>query len=113
MFCRPGKPQIYEHLTASTFASTLRREKKAITGGGRREGAEWERGQGGEKGNMIRDQGLGREKSRLPEGSRKNGNRQHQDVGSRGDLQNVLESWEVRDSQDSKGGTLDEMPSSG
>jgi hypothetical protein len=28
------------------------------------------------------------------------------------DLQNVQETWEVRDSQDSKEGTLDEMPSS-
>ena len=27
-------------------------------------------------------------------------------------LQNVPETWEVRDSQDSKGGTLDEMPNS-
>ena len=30
-----------------------------------------------------------------------------------GTLQNVPEIWEVRDSQDSKGGTLDEMPYSG
>ena len=29
-----------------------------------------------------------------------------------GTLQNVPETWEVRDSQDSKGGTLDEMPDS-
>ena len=28
-------------------------------------------------------------------------------------FQNVPETWEVRDSQDSKGGTLDEMPNSG
>ena len=28
-------------------------------------------------------------------------------------LQNAPETWEVRDSQDSKGGTLDEMPNSG
>ena len=27
-------------------------------------------------------------------------------------LQNAPETWEVRDSQDSKGGTLDEMPNS-
>ena len=27
-------------------------------------------------------------------------------------FQNVPETWEVRDSQDSKGGTLDEMPDS-
>ena len=42
--------------------------------------------------------------------SRKNGNRQLQEVG--GTLQNAPETWEVRDSQDSKGGTLDEMPNS-
>jgi hypothetical protein len=29
-----------------------------------------------------------------------------------GILQNAPETWEVRDSQDSKGGTLDEMPDS-
>jgi hypothetical protein len=29
-----------------------------------------------------------------------------------GTLQNVTETWEVRDFQDSKGGTLDEMPNS-
>jgi hypothetical protein len=42
--------------------------------------------------------------------SRKNGNRQPQEIGSWGDPQDVLETWEVRDSQDSKGGTSDEMP---
>jgi hypothetical protein len=31
----------------------------------------------------------------------------------RGTLQNAPETWEVRDSQDSKGGTLDKMPDSG
>jgi hypothetical protein len=45
--------------------------------------------------------------------SRKNGNRQLWKVGGRGTLQNVPETWEVRDSQNSKGGTLDEMPYSG
>ena len=30
-----------------------------------------------------------------------------------GGILNVPETWEVRDSQDSKGGTLDEMPYSG
>jgi hypothetical protein len=29
-----------------------------------------------------------------------------------GNLQNALETWEVRDSQESNGGTLDEMPDS-
>ena len=41
--------------------------------------------------------------------SRKNGNRQPQEIGDFGSLQNAPETWEVRDSQDSKGGTLDEM----
>jgi hypothetical protein len=45
--------------------------------------------------------------------SRKNGNRQPQEVGGWGALQNVPETWEVRDSQDSKGGTLDETTYSG
>ena len=42
--------------------------------------------------------------------SRKNGKCQPQEIGET--LQNALETWEVRDSQDSKGGTLDEMPNS-
>ena len=42
--------------------------------------------------------------------SRKSGNRQPQEVGGWGYLQNVPQTWEVRDSQDSKGGNLDEMP---
>jgi hypothetical protein len=46
---------------------------------------------------------------------RKNGNRQPREVGGWGGgmtLQNAPETWEVRNSQDSKGGTLDEMPNS-
>ena len=39
------------------------------------------------------------------------GNLRRQEFG--GTLQNAPETWEVRDSQDSKGGTLDEMPYSG
>jgi hypothetical protein len=39
---------------------------------------------------------------------RKNGNKQPWKVGGGGTLQNVPETWEVRDSQDSKAGTLDE-----
>jgi len=35
------------------------------------------------------------------------------EVGSWGTLQNVPETWEVRDSQDSKRGNLDEIPYSG
>jgi hypothetical protein len=42
-----------------------------------------------------------------------NGNMKPSGVGGGETLQNVLETWEVRDSQDSKGGTLDEMPNSG
>ena len=38
------------------------------------------------------------------------GNLRWQEVGI---LQNVSETWKVRDSQDSKRGTLDEMPYSG
>jgi hypothetical protein len=38
------------------------------------------------------------------------GNLSRQEVG--GTLQNAPETWKVRDSQDSKGGTLDEMPDS-
>jgi hypothetical protein len=33
-------------------------------------------------------------------------------VGLRGMLEKVPETWEMKDSQDSKGGTLDEMPDS-
>jgi hypothetical protein len=33
--------------------------------------------------------------------------------GRLGDTEKVLETWEVRDSQDSKGETLDKMPNSG
>ena len=44
--------------------------------------------------------------------SRKNINRKPQEMGGWGTLQNAPETWEVRDSQDSKGGTLDEMPDS-
>jgi hypothetical protein len=38
------------------------------------------------------------------------GNLRRQEFG--GTLQNAPETWEGRDSQDSKGGTLDEMPDS-
>ena len=45
--------------------------------------------------------------------SRKNGNMQPREVGGWGTLQNVPETWEVRDSQNSKRETSDEMPYSG
>ena len=44
--------------------------------------------------------------------SRKNGNQQPLELGSRGTLLNVSETWLVRDSPDPKGGTLDEMSNS-
>ena len=39
--------------------------------------------------------------------NRKNGNRQPREIGVGGTLQDVPETWEVRDSQDSEGGILD------
>jgi hypothetical protein len=44
--------------------------------------------------------------------SRKNGNMPPLEVGGWGTLKNVPETWKVRVSQDSPGGTLDEMPDS-
>jgi hypothetical protein len=44
--------------------------------------------------------------------SRKNRNRQPQEIGGWGTLQNALETWEVTDFQYSKGRILDEMPDS-
>jgi hypothetical protein len=41
--------------------------------------------------------------------SRKNVNRQPQAIGGWEDPQNTPDTWEVRDSQDSKGGTFDEI----
>jgi hypothetical protein len=56
-----------------------------------------------------------REKVEAPRASGKSGNRQPQEIGeNRKSLtsQNAPETWEVRDSKDSKGRTLDEMPES-
>jgi hypothetical protein len=53
-----------------------------------------------------------REKTETPRASRKNGNRQLQKLRGWGTLQNAPETWEVRDSQNSKEGTLDEMSGS-
>ena len=44
--------------------------------------------------------------------SRKNGNSQPQEIGGWGTLQNAPETWKVRVPQESKGGTLNEMPNS-
>jgi hypothetical protein len=41
---------------------------------------------------------------------KKNGNRKPWETGGWETLQNAPEIWEVRDSQHSKGGTLDKMP---
>jgi len=82
--------------------------RKQLQEGGQREGPGWERGQGGEDGNMIRywvgETGL--------RDNRKNGNRQ-QEIGGGGTLSNVPETSEIRHSQDSKGRNLDEMLYSG
>lgn len=45
--------------------------------------------------------------------SRKNGNRSPQEVGGGGSPQNVPETREVRNNQNSNRGTLEEMPYSG
>ena len=42
-----------------------------------------------------------------------NGYMQPWEMESGETLQNVQDTWEVKESQDSKGGTLDEMPNSG
>ena len=44
--------------------------------------------------------------------SRKNVNRQPQEIGVWGTPENAPETWEVRDSKDSKGGTSDERVNS-
>ena len=51
----------------------------------------WKRGQGGKRGDMIRY--LVGERTEALRASRKNGNRQTQEVGGRGTLQNVPETW--------------------
>jgi hypothetical protein len=68
-------------------------------------------GQGGEEGNMIRY--WVEESTEAPRASRKNVNRKPQEVGGRSTLKNEPKTWEVRDSQDSKGRTLDKMSYSG
>jgi hypothetical protein len=82
----------------------------------RREGGTWEvkwmgRGSEGKRGTWS---GIGwEEKDWSPEGySRKNGDRQPQEFEVGETLQNAAEIWELRDSQASKGGTVDEIPDS-
>ena len=61
-----------------------------------------ERGRGEAEQDLFVGEGKGLKSLRA---SKKNGNTQLK--GGRGTLQNVPETWEVRDSQDSKRGTLD------
>ena len=64
--------------------SHLRRRRKQSQVRGK-EGPRWERGQGGEKGNMIRYSGWGgRNRTEALRLSRKNGNREPQEVGGGG-----------------------------
>jgi hypothetical protein len=55
---------------------------------------------------------LVRQKTEALRASRKNVNSQPPEIGGWRTLQNAPETWEVRDSQDSKGGTLYEIPDS-
>jgi hypothetical protein len=69
--------------TSEDASIPLGREKKAISGDRGREGPGWEKRQGGEKENMIRYWRWG-DRSEALRASRKNGNRQPQEVGGRG-----------------------------
>jgi hypothetical protein len=73
-----------------------------------REGPSRERGFGEGVGNMIWH--WVREKDWSPEGQQKEWKQATSEVGGWVTLQKAPETWEVRDSQDSKGETLDEMP---
>jgi hypothetical protein len=53
-----------------------------------------------------------REENRSPEGQQKNWKKATSGHRRLGTLQNLPETWEVNNSQDSKGWTLDEMPDS-
>jgi hypothetical protein len=53
-----------------------------------------------------------RERTEALISSRKNGNRQPREIGGWGSFQNAPETWEFRDSQESKGVTLNEMSDS-
>jgi len=55
----------------------------------------------------------GEDMSEAPRASSRSGNVQSQEAGGGRTLQNAPETWEMRESQDSKGGTLDKMPNSG
>jgi hypothetical protein len=94
----------------------LREREESNHKWGGREGGTWkgkwmggvELGGGGEL-----DLVVGEGKGQKPRGSTERmetGNLRKQEVG--GTLQNAPETWEIRDSQESKGGTLGEMPDS-
>jgi hypothetical protein len=68
------------------------------------------RGRGKGEQDLVLGEGF---RSKALRTSRMNGNRQPQELGDQGSLQKVPETWEVRSSQDSKAGTLDEIPNSG
>jgi hypothetical protein len=70
------------------------------------------RGRGKGEQDQVWGQGSGNRREAL-RASKKNGSRQPQETGGEGTLWNVPEIWEVRNTYDSKGGTLDEMPNSG
>jgi hypothetical protein len=53
-----------------------------------------------------------RERTETLRASRKNGNRKRWEIRGWRTPQNAPETWELRNSQDSKRGTLDEMPDS-
>jgi hypothetical protein len=92
-----------------TPQSHLGGERKQSQERGGREGPGREWGLGGERGDMIRYLGWGEALGVI----RENRNKQPWEERGAGILQNVPETWEVRESQDSKGGSLDEMPNSG
>jgi hypothetical protein len=91
--------------------STLggRRKQSGRTEGGRNLGRRGGRDEKGEHDHLLWRE----DRTEALRASRKNGNRQPWEVGGGEILLNVPETWEGRDSQNSKGGTLDEMPYSG
>ena len=89
-----------QKVPSDNVSISLAREKKTITGGRGRQVHGWQRGQGREKGNII---SYWETHEWNPEGNRKSGNRQPQEVGGKGTLLNVPETWEVRESQDLNG----------
>jgi hypothetical protein len=79
-------------------------KKKAITRveGGMDLGGKWNKGESREHDLVLG----GNQRTEALRASRKNGNRQLQEVGNGGTLQNVSETWDVRESQESKDSSL-------